>query len=174
MELSEVTGTLYRMREMVELALRKLDEGVRQTHENEGKIYWLNVNIQNNSQKFTKEEIDKAGRLEAELKQVADSYREMSVMAKEILLEIDTYIDKAKELDNSNDVECETELDEKMGINILSRKIRLCLNESQRCLNMQTELLDDEKQFDVSLRKRLEGRNEWFVKLKGLLRGVHI
>jgi hypothetical protein len=161
------------MKDMVELAMRRLDEGVKQTQNNVGKVYWLNVKIQNNSQKFTKEEIDKAVDLEMELRRVSACYRAMSAMAREILLEIDTYIDKAEELEMSGDDEWEIELCETFDLGGLNERILGCLNESKRCLDMQDELLKAERDFDDSLRERLNGKGEWYVKLRSRIRGVH-
>jgi hypothetical protein len=161
------------MKDMVELALERVDEGVKQTQDNIGKVYWLNVKIHNNSQKFTKDEIDRAVNLEMELRRVSGCYKAMSDMAREILLEIDTYIDKAGELEKLEDDEWEKELGETMDIGELNDKILGCLNESKRCLNMQDELLLAEKEFDDSLRKRLGGKGQWYVKLKSKLKRVH-
>lgn len=168
MELTEVTGMLYQMKDMVELAMKRLDEGVEQTQNNVGKVYWLNVKIHNNSQKFTNEEIAKALELEAELRKVSACYRNMSGIAKEIMLEIDAYIEKAKELEKSGDEEWEAHLCETMQLGQLNDKIQGCLKESTRCLDMQDELLKEEKEFDESLRDRLSGKNVWYVKLKSL------
>lgn len=172
MELSEITGMLYRMKEMVELAMKRLDEGVAQTQNNIGKVYWLNVKINNNSQKFTKDEIDKAANLEAELRRVSACYKDMANIAKEILLEIDTYIDKARELEQSDDICWEEQLCETMNLGQLNEKIIGCLNESRRCLNMQDELLRDEKEFDDSLRDRIGGKGMWQLKLRSIFKGA--
>jgi hypothetical protein len=175
MELSEVTGMLYQMKDMVGLAMKRLDEGVAQTQNNVGKVYWLNVKIHNNSQKFTNEEINKALELEAELRKVSACYRNMSGIAKEIMLEIDTYIDKAKELEEAGDDKWEEHLCETMKLGQLNEKIQGCLKESTRCLNMQDELLEEEKEFDESLRDRLSGKQVWYGKLKNLFsRAAHM
>jgi mevalonate kinase len=156
---------------MVGIAMKRLDEGVEQTQSNVGKVYWLNVKIHNNSQKFTNEEINKALELEAELRRVSACYRNMSGIAKEIMLEIDTYIEKAKELEQAGDTQWEAQLCETMKLGQLNEKIQGCLKESKRCLDMQDELLMEEKEFDESLRGRLSGKRVWYVKLKSLLSG---
>jgi hypothetical protein len=38
---------------------------------------------------------------------------------------------------------------------------------------MQDELLKAERDFDDSLRERLNGKGEWYVKLRSRIRGVH-
>jgi vacuolar-type H+-ATPase subunit I/STV1 len=176
MELTEVTDMLYRMKEMVQLAMKRLEEGVEQTQSNVGKVYWLNVKIHNNSQKFTNDEINKAIGLEAELRRVSACYKNMTGIANEISHEIDTYIDKAKELEQRGDADWEAKLCETMKLGQLNEKIQGCLKESQRCLDMQDELLQEEKEFDDSLRDRLGSNKKrvWFVKLKSLFKGVHI
>jgi hypothetical protein len=171
MELTEVTGMLNQMKDMVGLAMKRLDEGVEQTQNNVGKVYWLNVKIHNNSQKFTNEEISKALELESELRQVSACYRNMSGIAKEIMLEIDTYIEKAKELEKAGDDTWEEQLCETMKLGQLNEKIQGCLKESTRCLDMQDALLKEEREFDESLRGRLGGKKVWYVKLKSLLLG---
>jgi hypothetical protein len=172
MELSEVTGMLYRMRDMARLAMERLDEGVRQAQNNIGKVYWLNIRIHNNSQKFTKDEIDKALDLETKLKSVSACYKDMSLMAREILHEIDTYIDKAVKLEMSADEDWEIELGKTMKLGELNEKILKCLYESKNCLDMQDELLRKEQEFENTLRERLRGKGDLYFKLRSIFKGV--
>jgi hypothetical protein len=172
MELSEVTGMLYRMKDMTQLAMERLDNGVSQAQNNIGKVYWLNIRIHNNSQKFTKDEINKAVELETELKRVSACYKDMSQMAHEILLEIDTYIDKAKELETSEDDSWEIELGKTMKLGELNEKILKCLEESKNCLDIQDDLFRKEQEFENTLRKRLSGKGDWYFKLRSIFKGV--
>jgi vacuolar-type H+-ATPase subunit I/STV1 len=160
------------MKDMVRIAMERLDEGVSQTRDNIGKIYWLNVRIQNNSQQFTNEEIDRAVKLEAELRRVSDCYSDMSQKVKDILLEIDTYVDKAEELEMSGDDNWADELGEFIKFSELNEKIIDCLNESKHCLDMQAELFRKEEEFENTLRERISRKGEWYCKLRSIVRGV--
>jgi hypothetical protein len=62
-----------------------------------------------------------------------------------------------------------------MKISQLNEKIGICLGESKRCLEMQGEILADEKVFEDSLKTRCgSSKGVWFIKLKSLLKGVHM
>jgi hypothetical protein len=109
-----------------------------------------------------------------ELMEVTEGYTEMLNTAKDILLEIDTYMEKLSECDNSDNDEKLKTIYEGIRFGGINEKVEFCLLRAKLCLETQNRLLMDEKELEDSLRERTVSKNVWFVKLKSLLKGVHM
>jgi phosphohistidine swiveling domain-containing protein len=145
----KIIEAFQQMEGLLESSLKRLKKARKEVKENENKIYWMTISLNNNREKFTDTEIEKVEALGKEFGELTDSYDKIIKFSKETI----TGFDKAIQKMSANEMAQLDILQETVNVEGLYEKMDKCLEMGEKCMETQKRILQEMGTLEYSLQR---------------------